>query len=204
MAPREDVIGDPQHVLAAIAQRRQLDVADAQAVVKIAPEGALFDHAPEVTMGGREHAHVDPPRFALAETADLSLLQHAQQQALGRRRKIADLVEKYGSAVRRLEHALAVAVRAGESAARVAEEVGEEQGLREGGAVDGEEGPLRPRAGAMELSGRELLARTALAQDQHRQLARREPRDPLERRLQSPALAHQPSGTRLRRERSRL
>ena len=154
----------------------------------------------EVAMGGGDHPHVDPPRQALAEPPHLALLQHPQQHALGDQRQVADLVEEDGAAVRGLEDARAVAVGAGEGAAGVAEEVGEQQGLRQRGAVDRHERRRGARARAMDPAGDQLLAGAALAEDQDRQVAGREARDPIERRGERRALPDQP---RARRDRGR-
>ena len=101
-------------------------------------------------------------------------------------RKIADLVEEDRAAVSGFEHPFALAVGAGERAAHMAEEIGEEQGLGEGGAVDGDERPAGAGAAAMETPGRELLAGAALAQDQHRQVTGRQPVQAVDRREQAP------------------
>ena len=59
----------------------------------------------------------------------------------------------------------------------MAEELALEQGLGEGGAVDGHEGTLAARAVAMDGARRELLAGAALAQDQDRAQPRRDAGD---------------------------
>ena len=61
----------------------------------------------------------------------------------------------------------AVAVGAGERPLDVAEQLALEQALRQGGAVDLDERPARARAGLVDRRGQELLARAALAPDQH-------------------------------------
>src|SRR5262249_44534800 len=72
-----------------------------------------------------------------------------------------------------------IAVRARERALHVAEELGLEQGRRERRAVDADERARAAGALVMDGARHELLARAALAEDQHRQ---RRVDDPIERR----------------------
>ena len=62
--------------------------------------------------------------------------------------ELADLVEEERPALGQLELALALDVGAGEGAALVPEELGLEEGLGDGAAVDGHEGSVAPRAPA--------------------------------------------------------
>ena len=112
-------------------------------------------------------AHVDPPALVLAHAPDLPLLQRAQQLDLHAGRDLADFVEQQRPAVGRLEQARAVLRRAGERAARVAEELALEQGLGDGAAVDRDERPRRARGLLVDQPRDPLLARSALAGDEH-------------------------------------
>ena len=69
------------------------------------------------------------------------LLQHAQQLRLEPHRHVADLVEQQRAAVRRLEQSRCGAVRAGERALLVSEQLGFEQVLGHRGAIDRDERP---------------------------------------------------------------
>src|SRR4029078_11539439 len=66
---------------------------------------------------------VDWPVLALAEAFDRPRLEHAQQLGLQRGRQLADLVEEYRSAVRRLERPGPRPDRARERAPRVPEQL---------------------------------------------------------------------------------
>ena len=61
---------------------------------------------------------------------------NAEQQALHARGRLADLVHEHRAAIRQLEDARAIAIRAGEAAAHVTEQLGLEQRLGQRGAVD--------------------------------------------------------------------
>src|SRR5262249_59316694 len=98
-------------------------------------EAAGGDHRLEIAVGGADDAHVDAHRLRAADPLELVGLQHAEERHLRRRRDVADLVEEQGPAVGELEAALPAGERAGERAALVAEELGEEQRLDERAAV---------------------------------------------------------------------
>jgi hypothetical protein len=142
----------------------QLD--DLEPVVEILPEGAARDTLGEVPVGRRQDAHVDPSVLGLADPADLPLLEGAQQLHLHARRDLPDLVEKKGPHVGRLEQARPVMGRAGERAPGVSEEFALEERLRDGAAVDRDEGPRDARGFLVDEPRDPFLARSALAGDE--------------------------------------
>ena len=106
-----------------------------------------------------------------AEPQDLPLLQHAQQAALERERDVADLVEEDGPGVRRLEEPRPpAALRAGERAFLVAEELGLEERVRERRAVDRDERMVAAPARVVDPLREQLLAGAALSRDEHRRV----------------------------------
>src|SRR5690606_21279231 len=102
-------------------------------------------------------ADVDRTVLRLADAAHRLLLERAQQLRLDRGRQLADLVEEDRPAVGGLDRALARRGRAGERAARRAEELGLEEALGHRGAVDGDEGPVGALAGLVDGAGDQLL-----------------------------------------------
>ena len=78
--------------------------------------------------------------LAGAEAAELHLLQDAQQLDLGEEAEVADFVEEERAVGGLLEVAFASADGAGEGAFLVAEELGFNEGFRNGAAGDGDEG----------------------------------------------------------------
>src|SRR4051794_9486186 len=87
----------------------------------------------------RDHADVDLDRVRVADALELPLLEHAQQLRLERRAHGPDFVEEQGALVRLLEAALPCRDRTGERAAYVAEQLGFEQRLGNGAAIDCDE-----------------------------------------------------------------
>src|SRR5947209_1107284 len=114
---------------------------------------------------------------ASADSAELPLLQESQQLRLRGERHFADLVEEQRAALTRLDEAGAVAIRAGERAAHVAEKLAFDQRLGERRAVDRRERLVAPRRLAVNGVRDELLPRSRLAADADRDVAPREAGD---------------------------
>jgi len=101
--------------------------------------------------------------FGSPRRAHRLLLQDAQELDLEVYRQLADLVEEEGAARRLLEEAAPVRVGVGEGALLVPEELGFEQVLGDGAAVDRDERTGLARRARVDGAGDELLARAALA-----------------------------------------
>ena len=97
-------------------------------------------------MRRRHEADVDGSLLGLTDAADGARLQRAKKLRLKRRRQLSDLVEEDRAARRRFEVADARGDRAGERAPHVAEELGLEEVLGDGRAVDHDERAFLPRA----------------------------------------------------------
>ena len=122
----------------------------------------------EVAVGRGDHAHVHLDRVRIADALELALLQHAQQLHLQRRAHRPDFVEEERALVRLLEPSLAVADRAGERAAHVAEELGFEQRFGNGAAVERDEAMHAARAVVVNRARDDFLAGAGLAGDEDR------------------------------------
>ena len=132
---------------------------DVQAIEQILAEGALRDHLREIGVGRCDDANVDLDCVRIADALELAFLQHTQHLRLQRRAHGPDLVEEERALVRLFEAALTVADRTGERAAHVTEQFGFEQRFRNGAAVDRHEPVGAPRAGMVNRSRGEFLAR---------------------------------------------
>src|SRR5690606_12313418 len=108
----------------AVAKRRQVDDKDIDPVPEILAKRPCAHHRPEVTMRGGDNTHVDAQGTRAANALEHAVLEHTQQANLRRQRKLADLVEEQGSAVRSLEPTATLRRRAGETAALVAKQLG--------------------------------------------------------------------------------
>src|SRR5208282_3673052 len=143
-----------------------------QTIIEIVAELPLGDHPLEIAVRRADDAHIDLQRLAAAEPLDDLVLEEAQQLGLHAHRNVADLVEEHRSAVGALDLPDGLLDSAGEGALLVAEELALEQGLRDRGAIDGDEGPPRTRAELMDGLRQHLLAGSALAAQHHRDVRR--------------------------------
>ncbi len=126
-------------VFLVIAQRRQLNVEDIQAIEKIIAQVSLGDRLLGNFVGRGQHANIDGGFALAAQAAQLAVFQHAQQLGLRGNRHLADLVQQQRAALSQLEAADAAFQRAGERALFVSEDLAFDQRLGNGGAVDGNE-----------------------------------------------------------------
>ncbi len=156
-----------QHVLAAVAQRLELERHHVQAVEQILAEAARAHRLGEVHVGGGDEAHVDLDRARAAHALELALLDHPQQLRLQRRQQVLDLVEVERARGRHLDLAGLRLARVGESTLLVPEQLRLEQLPGDRGAVHPDERPLAPRAAVVQPVRHQVLAGAALALEQH-------------------------------------
>src|SRR5205085_3923042 len=107
------------------------------------------------------------------DAPEAARLEHVEQLRLELRRQLPDLVEEQRAAIRDLDQAALRLPRVGKGAALVAEELSFQQMRREGGAIDLDKARLRLSARVMERSRNEVLARPALAEQEHRRVGNR-------------------------------
>ena len=87
----------------ALAQRRQHQRENIDAMKQILPELLFANKCLQIAMRRHHHAHVHRDRFVAADALDLAFFQHAQQLGLHVQRHVADLVEKNRAVIRLLE-----------------------------------------------------------------------------------------------------
>ena len=170
----EEVGGEQRQVIAAIAERRDLQHDDVEPVEQILAEPVLLHGRTEIDVGRGDHADVDGARGAPADRPHLALLEDAQQARLDGHRHVADLVEEQRAAVGLDEHARAIGGGASERALRVPEQLAVDQRLRDGAAVERDEPLLAARAALVQRARHQLLAGAALAADQDRDVLARQ------------------------------
>src|SRR5205085_3113460 len=127
----------------------------------------VLDRLAEVLVRRREDAHVDVDDVLAADARDLAALERAEHLRLRHEIHVADLVEEERAAVRLLEEAAALALRAGERALLVTEELALDELARDRRAVHLHERLLLARAEPVDRPRDELLAGAALSRDEH-------------------------------------
>ena len=123
------MLREERDVFAPLAERRDTQRKDLEAIVEVLAEVALGDVFLEVPVGRGDDPHVHPPLLGGAERANLAFLQHAQELRLEREGHLRHFVEKERAAVGNLEEALLVFVGAGEAALAMPEELALEEVL---------------------------------------------------------------------------
>src|SRR5438874_8606173 len=145
----QEMVCDIRDVLAMVVQRGSVNAHDVDAVIEVLAEGALGCHFAEVAMRGKDKTGAQRNKFGAAEPAELALLQDAEKLDLRAETEVADFIQEQGALARLLEIAYAGADGSGECAFLVAEELGFDEGFRDGSAGDGDEGLIRALAEIM-------------------------------------------------------
>ncbi len=149
-----------------LAQGRHAQFETAQPVVEVGAKAAGGDHGGKVAIGGGDDAQLELARRRRPQGEDLPFLEHPQDLGLQLEGELADLVEQEGAAVRPDEQPGAGIDSGGDPAVN-AEQLGLGEAGRDGGAVEGHEGPGGAGAGGVQGAGHQLLAGPGLAQHQH-------------------------------------
>src|SRR5690606_35136269 len=101
---------------------------------------------------------------------ELPVFQRSKQFGLKRKGQLADLVQEQRAAVGLLEESPVGLLRAGERAARMAEELALEEGLGDPGTVDRDERPAPARRGDVDRAREDSFSRAAFPGQQHRRV----------------------------------
>src|SRR5690242_10459092 len=152
-------------VVQPLAERRQNEGKDVNAMKEVATEGILLDEIFQIAMSGDEDAVIHLSGIIASDALDLSLFEGAKQLGLHGKRHIADVVEEEGAAIGLLEFADMTGAGSGERAFLVAEEFGLDEFGGNGGAVEGDEGCFAARGFLVNGASDKLFAGTRFAQN---------------------------------------
>src|SRR6185369_6630186 len=101
----EQMGGQRQDVVAALAQRVHRQRENVEPVIEVFAEAAAGHFGAQQPVGGGDDAHVERLGFAATDALDLALLQYAQQLGLQRQRHLRDFIEQQGATLRLFEFA---------------------------------------------------------------------------------------------------
>src|SRR5690606_35671800 len=153
----QEVMEQQHAVLTAVAQGREVDGGEVEAVIEVGAEAAGFAFGGESDLGRGDDAQVERDLPVGADALDHALLDNAEHLGLGQHGHGFDLVEQQCAAIGEFKLADALAGSAGKGARLVAEELGFDQLGRNGGAVDGNEGPLDRKSTRLNSSHVKIL-----------------------------------------------
>ncbi len=192
--PGEEVPRELLDVPGPLAERRQPDRDDVEAVVQVLAEAPFPGDRGEVAVRRGDEPHVHLHRLLAADALEAPLLQDPQELHLHGGRQLADLVEEERPLVGELEPPELPPDRAGERAALVAEELGLEEPLRDRRARDRDEGLLAAGRAVVDRARDELLAGPGLAEHEDRRVGGGDLADLLEHPVDRLARADEPVG----------
>src|SRR6185436_1572727 len=117
------MLGQQQHVVAALAERRDVNLYDGEPVVEVFAEARLCALALEVAVRRRDDAHVERNVLQPADAPESLLFEHAQELRLKVEFQLAYLVEEERAAFGLFEETFLASLRVGERAALVSEQL---------------------------------------------------------------------------------
>ena len=162
----EKIIHEQRNVVGTVAQRRDVDAHDVEAIKQILAKLFRGDGGFERLVRRGDDAHVHLNRLVAADTLKSSTLQHAQNFRLRRGCHVADFVEENRAFVALLEFSDALVGRAGERAAFVAEQFAFQKLFRNRGAIDGKKRLCAAVAVMINRAGDQFFSRAAFAGDE--------------------------------------
>ena len=168
---RDEVLDEERQVLFAFGEGGDRDFDHGEAVVEVLAKELVGDRLAQVAVRRGDDADVDLACLEGADALDLLVLQGAQELGLSGDGHVADLVEEERAFAGGFEEAGLVAVGAGEGAADVAEELGFEERLNHGRAVEDNVLAFDAAAG-MEGAGDEVFAGAGCALDERGAIVR--------------------------------
>src|SRR5207245_1149303 len=160
---RDEAPHQERDVRPPLAQRRQIDVEDVEAVEEVVPEAAQGDLLLQGLVGRGDDAHVHLDRLRAADAEEGTVLEHTQQLHLRRRGHLPHLVEEDRAAVGQLEPAQSALGGTRERALLVAEQLALEQRIGDRRAVHRDERLAAPRGAVLETERSRASTRSCAA-----------------------------------------
>ena len=148
-----------------------------KAIKQIGPERSASRERRQIDVRSADHPHVDLNRPTSANPLHLAVLDDPEHLLLHRGRRARNFVEQQTPAVRSLEAAHVLALRAGECARFVAKKLRVEQRFRKRRTIDLDQGPVPARREVVQARREQLLSGASFAHHETRAVDRREAGD---------------------------
>ena len=162
----EDVLDEDGNIRTAFAQRRHGDLDHAKPVEQILAEVTCGNTLGQVAIRRGDDTDVDATGARVADRLNLPALEKTQQRRLHPQAHLTDFVEEQRSTVGDLQLADAIAIRAGEAALDVPEQLRFEQRFGDASTVHRDEVAAGPSRRRVDFAGHDVFTNTALACDQ--------------------------------------
>ena len=126
----EEMSRQEEHVVPAIAQRRQRNLDAADPVIEVFAKMPFLDRVLELAIGRRDNANISASVHRLTDSAKFTVLKEPQQLRLRGERHLADFVEKKRPAVSSFDETCAIAIGACKCSSNVTEQLALDEVLR--------------------------------------------------------------------------
>ena len=164
----EEMLRKTWNIFASVAQARDVNANDVQAVEKIFPKQMFGNEQFEILVCGRDDANIHFDWRVTANPIELAVRKNSQEASLCFRRHVTNLVEKECAAIGLLEAPCALSGSAGEGAFFMTEQFRFDQIFRNRRHVERDELIVAARTVTMQSVCHQLLAGAGLTIDQHR------------------------------------
>lgn len=162
----EEVGGELEDFGTAVAEGRDLDAEQVEAMKEVFAESALSDGFPEVGIGGGDDPGIDGNELVATDASDAVAFDGGQQFALEGWGEGVDFVKEEGASGGGFKEADAGGTGVGEGAAFVSEQFGFGEGIRDGGAIGLDEGAVGSGATLVDPAGEGGFAGAGFAEEQ--------------------------------------
>lgn len=162
----KEAIGQGEDIFTALAQGRQVQGDDVQAVQQVFAKAPFADHVLEVEVGRGQNPHIGAAGHRVADALVFFVLDKTQQLGLQGQREIADFIEEQGPAVSLVDPPQGAFAGTGKGPAAVAEQLAFHQLGSQRRAVDGHAGFARAFAPAVNGAGQFALTGTGLPKNE--------------------------------------
>ncbi len=141
------VLGEKYYVFTPLSQRWNVDLDHGEPVIQVQPEMPGFALGPQIPVRCGYDPHVQGQVLQPPAPPERALFQHPQELRLKTQVQLSDLVQEQGSSLGLFEQTFLAGFGVGERALFIAEQLAFNQGRRDRGTVDGDEGRSRPARG---------------------------------------------------------
>ena len=169
----QKVLCKKEDVIRALAQRRDGNPHDVQAMVEVFSKSSCCGLDRELAIRDRDESCVDAQHPSASHGCDLTLLDEAKQLALNFEGKLADLIEDNRAAFGFQEAPDPALLRSRISTSLVSEQLALDQGRRDGAAVDDDEWLFVEGTQLVHGPRDDLFAGAAFSDDENGRLGRR-------------------------------
>ena len=159
------------------AKRRNRDHLECESIEQVGAKRSVARERRQIDIGSADHPHVELDGPPSTDPLHLTVLDDPEHLFLHGGRRIRNFVEQQGSAVRTLESADMLALRARERPGFVAEQLRVEQRLGERRTVDLHQRSVPPGREIVQAGGQQLLAGSTFADQETRPVDGRKARD---------------------------